>query len=137
MKDGLQVLWLRPLRKLSSLMLSENPCSEGNSVYRHTGCSYSLSADTQINKLLEGTLFCLELTIDLCTCSAPDTPAIEEVGQCGGDLGNNPILRPKIHLLPLSIFHQYHVVVQLHKITNLKIELRGTSCRPILVIGDA
>jgi len=31
-----EVLWLRPLRKLSSLMLSENPCSEGNSVYRHT-----------------------------------------------------------------------------------------------------
>jgi len=31
-----EVLWLRPLRKLSSLMMSENPCSEGNSVYRHT-----------------------------------------------------------------------------------------------------
>ena len=136
MKDGLQVLWLRPLRKLSSLMLSENPCSEGNSVYRHTGCSDFVCRHTDTDKqVLRG--LCSDLTIDLHTCSAPDTPAIEEVGQCGGDLGNNPILRPKIHLLPLSIFHQYHVVVQLHKITNLKIELRGTSCRPILVIGDA
>ena len=121
MKDELQVLWLRPLRKLSSLMLSENPCSEGNSVYRHTGCSYSLSADTQISKLLEGTLFCLELTIDLCTCSAPDTPAIEEVGQCGGDLENNQIICPKSLLVPFSVFHQYNIVVQLLKVTDPKV----------------
>ena len=32
-----EVLWLRPLRQLASLMMSENPCSEDNSRYRHTG----------------------------------------------------------------------------------------------------
>merc|ERR1712112_165887 len=31
-----EILWLRPLKRLSNLMLSENPCSEGNSRYRHT-----------------------------------------------------------------------------------------------------
>ena len=78
-------------------------------------------ADTQTNKLLEGTLFCLELTIDLCTCSAPDTPAIEEVGQCGGDLENNQIICPKSLLVPFSVFHQYNIVVQLLKVTDPKV----------------
>ena len=94
MKDELQVLWLRPLRKLSSLMLSENPCSEGNSVYRHTGCSDILSADCIDT---DKQLLCSHLTIDLRTCSAQDTPAIEEVGQCGGDLETNKICFPKLH----------------------------------------
>jgi Leucine-rich repeat (LRR) protein len=35
-QDLSEILWLKPLRKLSSLMLSENPCSDGNGLYRHT-----------------------------------------------------------------------------------------------------
>ena len=38
-----EILWLKPLRKLSNLMLSENPCSDNNSLYRHTGSDYNIS----------------------------------------------------------------------------------------------
>ena len=53
MKHLSQVLWLRPLRKLSSLMMSENPCSEGSSVYRHTGCSMRIHTNTQTHKHID------------------------------------------------------------------------------------
>ena len=53
----LKVLWLRPLRKLSSLMMSENPCSEGNSVYRHTGCNICKLKSTK-SQTKRGNFFC-------------------------------------------------------------------------------
>ena len=137
MKDELQVLWLRPLRKLSSLMLSENPCSEGNSVYRHTGCSDLPSADTetQTNRLQTHrhrqtswqTLFGFDNSSSYLQCSGHSRNW--RSWTMWRWFGNKQNLFPKIQLYPSQVFHQYHVVVQLHKSES---QLEGTT----FVIGD-
>ena len=83
-------------------MLSENPCSEGNSVYRHTGIVYDRHSQTeaynmqqihrhsqteaynmqQIHRHSDTDNIMYNPDVNFYTFSSPHSPAIEEVGQC-------------------------------------------------------